>query len=195
MLEGVGYRRSVSAAPPQYTSRMERSTKRRRVTLPDSPWTVPAGAVTCGVWSFSAAPCKHERSRASVSWFPATWRRAGHRGGWPWVGVDLLRTEQAVDTDAVCCRLVPDAGAPAVTRHPHRGAEPVGAGAPQIDGQLQFEGIAGDVCHVALGVGDDSQFPLPVERTLEGFDLRRRALDELVALQLQDPRMLYAPIQ
>ena len=35
--EASGYRRSVSAAPPQYTSRMERSTKMRRVTVPDSP--------------------------------------------------------------------------------------------------------------------------------------------------------------
>ena len=35
--EAAGYRRSVSAAPPQYTSRMERSTKIRRVTVPASP--------------------------------------------------------------------------------------------------------------------------------------------------------------
>ena len=35
--EAAGYRRSVSSAPPQYTSRMERSTKMRRVTVPDSP--------------------------------------------------------------------------------------------------------------------------------------------------------------
>ena len=54
--EGSGYRRSVSVAPPQYTSRMERSTKMRRVTVPDLPWTAPAGAVTRGACSFLMPP-------------------------------------------------------------------------------------------------------------------------------------------
>ena len=120
-----GYRRSVSAAPPQYTSRMERSTKMRRVTVPDSPWTVPAGEETRGACSFS----------------DCSLQVAAPGGGG--VGVDLLRAEQAVDADAVRCRLVPDADTAAVARQPHRGAEPVGAGAAQVDSQLQFQCIAG----------------------------------------------------
>ena len=107
--------------------------------------------------------------------------------GGGWVGVDLLRAEQAVDADAIPCRLVPDAGAPAVTPHPHRGTEPVGAGAPQIDRQLQFQGIAGYLYHVAPGAGDDRQVPLPVERTPQSFNLGYRTLDQFVAGQLQDP--------
>ena len=64
----------------------------------------------------------------------------------------------------------------------------MGAAAPQIDRQLQFQGIAGDVCQVALGVGDDRQVPLPVKRPPQGFNLGYRALDQLVVRQLQDPR-------
>ena len=83
MADASGYRRSVSAAPPQYTSRMERSTKMRRVTVPGSPWTLPAGAVTCRACSFSAAPLQV----------------ASLVGGG--AGVDLLRAQQAVDADTV----------------------------------------------------------------------------------------------
>ena len=111
------------------------------------------------------------------------------------VGVDLLRAKQAVDADAVCRRLVPDAGAAAVTGHPHRRSEPVGVGAPQIDRQLQFQGIAGDFFQVTVGAGDDGQVPLAMGCPSQGFDLRYRALHQLVAGQLQDPRDAGAPIQ
>ena len=63
--EGSGYRRPVSATQPQCTLRMERSTNTRWVTLPDSSWTVPARAVTCGACSFSTALCRSPRRVAA----------------------------------------------------------------------------------------------------------------------------------
>ena len=103
-------------------------------------------------------------------------------------GVDLLRAQQAVDADTIPCGLVPDPCAPAVARQAYSGTEPVRAGAPQIDGQLQFQGIAGDVFQVARRARDDSQVPLPVNRPPQGFDFRYRALQQLVVRQLQYPR-------
>jgi len=91
------------------------------------------------------------------------------RAGWHRVGEDLLRVEQAVDADAVCCRLVPDAGAAAVSRRPQRRSEPVGAGAAQVDRQLKFQGVDGDHFQVTVGPGDHSRVTLAVERPPQGF--------------------------
>ena len=66
-IQAVGERRAAAV-----TSRMERSTKIRRVTVPDSPWTVPAGAVTCGACSFSTRvqSCDRDHQAAVVARAP-----------------------------------------------------------------------------------------------------------------------------